>query len=379
MDTNTVDGTSASDEARKQLHDAIHRAFTAGLGADAVFHSVMEIADAPFSGLRRGVVSGGVASVALETLGAKAAGQVNYWRRKQDEYPAIEDHMDEDGLLNLPDDVGPLLAGRSANGRYDEATWWLETIGKMAKWVDTQSEPSVKRPNEGLVKFAKEIIRCSFQGGDADGIFIQEKAVEFGLLRETVFDDSVHFDPEGHATNGDIWYVFTSALDGVAKATPNESDERQIEEIREVLPTMGSGSWELAQSTWKFEPREGQGEALVYRPMSENMIPFSCPTAICRAPKLMDAQAWEPLARYFMATSPSAVYALLNAYDRKSEELHHAELERDANAELAKANGLRAIEEYKRAEGLEQAKTEIRSLRETLARFVDADDEGRSL
>lgn len=64
----------------------------------------------------------------LDQLEAKAADQRAYFDRKQMDLPSIEDHLDEDGYLTLPDDIGPLLDERVAHGRFCEADWWLHTI-----------------------------------------------------------------------------------------------------------------------------------------------------------------------------------------------------------------------------------------------------------
>lgn len=64
----------------------------------------------------------------LEELERTAIDQRTYFNKKQQELPGIEDYFDDDGILHLPSEIGPLLAGRETNGRYSEADWWLETI-----------------------------------------------------------------------------------------------------------------------------------------------------------------------------------------------------------------------------------------------------------
>ena len=60
-----------------------------------------------------------------------AKAQKSYHDLKQHEFPCVEDFLDEDGLLKLPDDIGPLLQQCSYNGRYSEADWWISVIQKM--------------------------------------------------------------------------------------------------------------------------------------------------------------------------------------------------------------------------------------------------------
>ena len=307
---------------------------------------------------------------ALEALGAKAVGQVEYWQRKQMEYPGLEDYFDEDGVLQLPDEISPLLAQKSANGRYSEADWWLKTIQIAAS--DVAKAETLERTGD-LKAFAKAMIACAFEGGDADGGFIQDKAVEFGLLKEKVFDSAVHSDPNGLTIDGEQWFVYADVLSGdVGRSSLEISADDElalIEGIRTVLPSMGGSGFELASSKWEFDPRNGQGEALVYRPASANMIPFSAPIAICRAPKQMDADKWRPFAGYLTAVSPAAVAALIKAHDSLAWQLARMTLERDVNDQLARANGRRAIEEHERAEAAEARLGETESDRLEQARL----------
>jgi hypothetical protein len=67
----------------------------------------------------------------IEELEKKAAGQRAYFDKKQMTLPGIEDYSDEDGNVKLPDDIGPLLAGRETNGRFSEADWWVSTIQSL--------------------------------------------------------------------------------------------------------------------------------------------------------------------------------------------------------------------------------------------------------
>lgn len=72
---------------------------------------------------------------------------------------------------------------------------------------------------DGLIEFAKAMIRLSWEGCDADGGLIQETALKFGLLEQTVFDRTKHKDPQGFTEDGDWWYVFAGPLASPAPQT----------------------------------------------------------------------------------------------------------------------------------------------------------------
>ncbi|MCV9964168.1 hypothetical protein OIU34_19990 [Pararhizobium sp. BT-229] len=374
MDSN---GTQKSDgrlteELRKQLRCAVDRAYSKGETPEKLFAVIVDLLEAPFAGKVYSDPAKSALLKALETLGAKAAGQVEYWRRKQMEYPCLEDYFDEDGVLELPDEISPLLSQQNANGRYSEADWWLSTIRAVA--ADVAKADTFERACGDLKGFAKAMIACSFEGGDAHGGFIQDKAVEFGLLSETVFDSALHKDPNGWAKDGEQWFVYADVLSGnVGKSALELSantDLALVEGIRKALPSMGGSGFELRNSTWEFDARPEQGEALVFRPASDNMIPFSAPIVVCRAPKLADAEKWRPVADYITAVSPAAVAALVKSHDSLSWQLANVTLERDANDQLARANGRRALEEYERAETAERRFAEAEGDRLEQARLI---------
>lgn len=369
IETNSAQG-GLSAELRHQLRHAIDRAYSVRDPAERLFSNIVDILESPFAGAASRNPSETALLKALETLGAKAIGQVEYWQRKQSEYRCLEDYCDEDGILQLPDEISPLLAQKSANGRYSEADWWLKTIQVVAS--DVAKAETLERTDD-LKAFAKAMIACAFEGGDADGGFIQDKAVEFGLLKETVFDSAVHKDPNGWATDGDQWYVYADLLSGdVRRSTLEISADDEltlIEGIRSALPSMGKSGFELSNSKWEFDARTGQGEALVFQPPSQTMVPFRAPIAVCRAPKLMDTDKWRPVAEYLTAVSPAAVAALLKAHDSLAWQLARRTLERDANDQLARANGRRAIEEHERAETAEQRLAETEADRLEQARL----------
>jgi hypothetical protein len=65
---------------------------------------------------------------AIEELERKAVAQRAYFDEEQMTLPGLENYMDDEGYVKLPDDIGPLLLEREAHGRFNEADWWLNTI-----------------------------------------------------------------------------------------------------------------------------------------------------------------------------------------------------------------------------------------------------------
>ncbi len=64
----------------------------------------------------------------IEELERKATAQRAYFDQKQMTLPGLEDYMDDEGFVTLPEDISPLLLEREAHGRFNEADWWLNTI-----------------------------------------------------------------------------------------------------------------------------------------------------------------------------------------------------------------------------------------------------------
>lgn len=67
-------------------------------------------------------------STLLDHLEEVAAGQMDYFGKRQMEFPCLDDFLDEDGYLHLPEEPAPLLRQNHYNGRLSEAEWWLHTI-----------------------------------------------------------------------------------------------------------------------------------------------------------------------------------------------------------------------------------------------------------
>jgi hypothetical protein len=74
----------------------------------------------------------------LDQLHSKALGQVDYFDRKQREFTCLDDCLDEEGELHLPDDIGPLLRHDHANGRMSEAAWWRDTLQGLKEETGTR-------------------------------------------------------------------------------------------------------------------------------------------------------------------------------------------------------------------------------------------------
>ena len=66
--------------------------------------------------------------------------------------------------------------------------------------------------NSGLIAFAKEIIQYAFDGMDADGAFIQELALHYGLLRREAYDPERHGPTLEDVAEGDDWLVMSGPL-----------------------------------------------------------------------------------------------------------------------------------------------------------------------
>lgn len=79
----------------------------------------------------------------IDRLEEIAKAQKAYHDQKQQEFPTVEDFLDDDGELHLPADIGPLLSQSSYNGRYSEADWWLSTIQKV-KAETIQAPPETR-------------------------------------------------------------------------------------------------------------------------------------------------------------------------------------------------------------------------------------------
>lgn len=86
----------------------------------------------------------------LQAFLEKANQQKIHFNIKQRDLPCIEDFTDEDGIVSLPEDIGPLLQQSHANGRYSEADWWVSTITRELERLEALG--AVPSKPEKLVK-----------------------------------------------------------------------------------------------------------------------------------------------------------------------------------------------------------------------------------
>ena len=78
---------------------------------------------------------------------------------------------------------------------------------------------------DAVIEFAKWVIReGAFQAADLDGLSIQEKALELGLLTKASYDPEKHGENE-YAEPGDDWYVFSNLL---TQTDPSPAPEAQL-------------------------------------------------------------------------------------------------------------------------------------------------------
>lgn len=78
---------------------------------------------------------------------------------------------------------------------------------------------------DAVIEFAKWVIQESvFDGCDLDGVTVQEKALELGLLTKTSYDPEKHGENE-YAEPGGDWYVFSNLL---TQTDPSPAPEAQL-------------------------------------------------------------------------------------------------------------------------------------------------------
>lgn len=95
----------------------------------------------------------------IDRLEDIAKAQKAYHDQKQQEFPTVEDFLDDDGELHLPADIGPLLSQSSYNGRYSEADWWLSTIQKV------KAEASAAPPENQMTGVDEAATKAAFSHG----------------------------------------------------------------------------------------------------------------------------------------------------------------------------------------------------------------------
>lgn len=197
----------------------------------------------------------------LEQLESRAADQRAYFDRKQMELPGLEDYMDEDGYLTLPDDIGPLLDERVAHGRFCEADWWLATIQGLREDLKDPSAGEVATLRALLKPFAGSKVsitngRPTIVSGAGPRDFLNAKAY-FG---ETILPE------EGPQTTRNI-NLLRSALEPFAEAMIAYGDPEELPDDHSVLHAIRDGHLTItgvsmgdlrkAQTVHKNSEREG--------------------------------------------------------------------------------------------------------------------------
>ena len=65
-------------------------------------------------------------------------------------------------------------------------------------------------------EFVKWAMTIAWEGGDADGSDLQEKAIELGLVVKTVYDPIVHGTNHDDVSPGDEWYELAPGIEDAA-------------------------------------------------------------------------------------------------------------------------------------------------------------------
>ena len=115
----------------------------------------------------------------------------------------------------LPADVRARVEARVGKPPRPMST--MEVMAAMGQEIVAERERCAQ-----LVAFAKDMLSCAWEGGDADGGYIQDQAEKYGLIREVVFDSTIHRDSNGYAQDGDRWYEFAGPL-----SAPPAGDETE--------------------------------------------------------------------------------------------------------------------------------------------------------
>lgn len=179
--------------------------------------------------------SGASAGQILGQLEAKAADQRAYFDRKQMGLPGLEDYLDEDGYLTLPDDIGPLLDERVAHGRFCEADWWLATIQGLKEDLKDPAADEVASLRSLLKPFAESKVsitngRPSIVSGAGPRDFLNAKAY---------FGESIP-PAEGPQTTRNI-DLLRSALAPFAEAMIAHGDPEELPDDHSVLHAIRDG------------------------------------------------------------------------------------------------------------------------------------------
>lgn len=108
-----------------------------------------------------------------------------------------------------------------------------------------------------LQEFARWAIRESaFQAADLDGLSIQEKAHELGLIEVTTYDPERH-GPSDCADPGDEWFTFAPSLTAAGYVILSPDEVRGIRDDALEEAANEAKSWEkTARKLSRKEPNE---------------------------------------------------------------------------------------------------------------------------
>lgn len=94
-----------------------------------------------------------------------------------------------------------------------------------------------------LQEFAKWAIReGAFQGADLDGLSIQEKAHELGLIEATTYDPGKH-GPSDVAEAGDEWFTFSPILTTAGFRIIGKDEVDQVTVEKAVVAAEERAEW----------------------------------------------------------------------------------------------------------------------------------------
>lgn len=179
--------------------------------------------------------SGAAADRVLARLEAKAADQRAYFDRKQLALPGIEDHLDEDGFLTLPDDIQPLLDERVAHGRFCEADWWLSTIQGMKEDLDDPAADEIEALRTLLRPFAAS--KVSITNGR---LAVVSGAVPRDFLNAKAYFGEIVPPEESPQTARNI-EVLRAALEPFAEAMIAHGDPEELPDDCSALHAIRAG------------------------------------------------------------------------------------------------------------------------------------------
>ena len=110
-----------------------------------------------------------------------------------------------------------ICGGRSDRQLREDGLAALKDLRDAVAALSVPAAAVVGEP-EPLVKFAKDMLACAWEGGDADGGYIQDQAEKYGLIRAVKFDSKIHRDRNGYAQDGEDWFEYSGPLSAAPSA-----------------------------------------------------------------------------------------------------------------------------------------------------------------